>query len=72
MEQQAGRAGYQVYVLRLWRDQEAAAGRPEVWRCSLEDPRTRQRRAFASVDEMGLFLDAAAGAGQDDSVGQEV
>jgi hypothetical protein len=72
MEQQQGRMGYQVYVLRLWRDQDATAGRPEVWRCSLEDPRTRQRRAFSSVDEMGMFLDAAAGASRDDNVGQEV
>jgi hypothetical protein len=72
MEQQRGRAGYQVFVLRLWRDQEAGAGRPEVWRCSLEEPRTRQRRAFASVDEMGMFLDAVAGGDQGDNFEGEV
>ncbi len=65
-------ATYQVYVLRMWQEQDAAPGRPAVWRLSLEDPRTRQRRAFQSVDEMGLFLDARAGGRHDERINEEV
>ncbi len=72
MEQQPGQAGYQVYVLRMWRDQAAARDRPAVWRCSLEDPRTRQRRAFASPGELSQFLDAQAGAAHHEQTQEEV
>jgi len=65
-----GQRDYQVWVLRMWRDQDATAGRSAVWRCSLEDPRTRRRRAFGSVDEISLFLDAVAdGAPREDAEG---
>ncbi len=41
-------------ILRLWREGEGAGG---VWRCSVEDPRTKQRRGFASLAELLPFLD---------------
>lgn len=44
---------YQSYLLRLW-----AAGEEEntIWRASLEDPLTGQRRGFASLDDLFDFL----------------
>ena len=44
---------YQAYLLRLWLagDDDAA-----VWRASLEDPRTGERRGFADVDSLLAFL----------------
>ena len=44
---------YQAYLLRLWLagDDDAA-----VWRASLEDPRTGERRGFADVDGLLAFL----------------
>lgn len=41
-------------VLRLWREGE---GNGAVWRCSVEDPRTKQRRGFPSLAELLSFLD---------------
>lgn len=45
-----------VFVLRLWREQEGDAAAAEVWRCSLENPATRQRRGFAGVEELTGYL----------------
>ena len=44
---------YQAYLLRLWLtgDDDTA-----VWRASLEDPRTGERRGFADVDSLLAFL----------------
>lgn len=44
---------YQAYLLRLWLagDDDAA-----VWRASLEDPRTGERRGFADMDSLLAFL----------------
>jgi len=44
---------YQAYLLRLWvaGDDDAA-----VWRASLEDPRTGERRGFADVNDLLTFL----------------
>jgi hypothetical protein len=50
---------YISYLLRLWRvDGENEPHPPEkaVWRASLEDPNTRERKAFASLDELFDFL----------------
>jgi hypothetical protein len=50
---------YQVFILRMWQDQ--AAPNPGCWRFSLEDPRTSQRRGFASLESLAQFLEAQAG-----------
>lgn len=56
-ESSAARAsGYQVYLLRLWREPSGADGAGEGWRCSLEDPKTRHRRGFESVDDLVVYL----------------
>ena len=53
------RSDYVSYLLRLWRvDDDDGPPSPEkaVWRASLEDPNTRERRAFASLDDLFDFL----------------
>ena len=44
---------YQAYLLRLWLagDDDTA-----VWRASLEDPHTGERRGFADVSSLLAFL----------------
>lgn len=40
-------------ILRVWREGE---GVESVWRCSVEDPSSRQRRGFATLAELLPFL----------------
>jgi hypothetical protein len=47
---------YQSFILRLWQERSARPARPAVWRFSLEDPRTRQRKGFGSFEELTKFL----------------
>ena len=44
---------YLSYLLRLW--QIESRGRL-VWRASLEDARTGERRGFASIDALLIFV----------------
>jgi hypothetical protein len=44
---------YISYLLRLW--QIKSQGSP-VWRASLEEPHTGQRRGFASLEDLFDFL----------------
>ena len=46
---------YISYLLRLW--QAGDAGNP-VWRASLEDPHTRERKGFANLPALFAFLEA--------------
>lgn len=48
---------YHLLVLGLWLQPGEPAGRAGVWRISLEDPRTAQRRGFTSVEELAAYLD---------------
>jgi hypothetical protein len=44
---------YHIYLLRCWQERSTeAAERIQVWRFSLEDPRTGGRRGFASLDAL--------------------
>jgi len=47
---------YHAYLLRLWQtgDDESA-----VWRALLEDPRTGERRGFADLNSLFVFLHEA-------------
>ncbi len=45
--------GYRAYLVRLWR--VMSAGR-SVWRASVEDPHTGERRGFADLDALVAFL----------------
>lgn len=49
---------YYAYLLRCWREKpQAHLAHQSVWRFSLQDARTRQRRSFASLDELIAFLE---------------
>jgi hypothetical protein len=48
---------YQVYLLRLWREPLDDDTSPPVWRFSLEDSVTHQRRGFESLEALTAFLE---------------
>jgi hypothetical protein len=50
----AGGRSERAFILRIWREGEASG---TVWRCSVEDPRTLQRRGFSSLGELLHFLE---------------
>ena len=54
-------SSYRVYVLRSWQERTPAAEAPAVWRFSLEDPNTRQRRGFADLEALMSFLAVETG-----------
>lgn len=47
---------YRVYVLRSWQEEFPTCGTPAVWRFSLVDPFTKQRRGFADLESLMRFL----------------
>lgn len=47
------RRRYHAYLLRLWQTDE---GEAVVWRALLEDPRTGERRGFADLASLFVFL----------------
>jgi hypothetical protein len=57
---------YLSYLLRLWRVDGDNAAQPTanqaVWRASLENPHTGERKGFASLDDLFDFLREQAGA----------
>jgi hypothetical protein len=61
--------------LRLWRvsgEDEPQSPEKAVWRASLEDPNTRERRAFAGLDELFDFLRERTGQVTWDQVASDV
>ena len=47
---------YRAYLLRFWEERSQHAGDGGVWRFSLEDLHTQERRGFATLEEMVAFL----------------
>jgi hypothetical protein len=47
---------YNAYILRLWQERSASPARPAVWRFSLENTHTRQRRGFGDLEGLTAFL----------------
>jgi hypothetical protein len=47
---------YVAYLLRLWRVVSDDGAHSPVWRASVEDPHTGQRRGFADLDRLYDFL----------------
>ena len=47
---------YRSYLLACWEERSRGPDGPVVWRFSLEDPRTGQRRAFADPEALAAFL----------------
>ena len=45
---------YLSYLLRLWQTESGGEG---VWRASLEDPRTGERKGFANLTDLFTFLE---------------
>ena len=52
------RDSYLVFVVRLWKERAASPRRPAVWRFSLEEPRSRWREGFESLEALTSFLQA--------------
>ena len=57
-------AGYQSYLLRLWR---ANSGGQPVWRLSLESVQTGTCRSFATLEQLCAFLKEQAGSDPDEA-----
>lgn len=50
---------YLAYIVRCWQEHSVQAGRETwVWRFSLQNPRTKQRRAFATLEALLISLQA--------------
>lgn len=48
---------YRAYLLRLWKVHIPAGDGPaNGWRASLEEPQTRERLAFATIERLFAFL----------------
>jgi hypothetical protein len=47
---------YRSYLLTVWEERSQDPDVSVIWRFSLQDPRTGQRRGFASLEEMVSFL----------------
>lgn len=43
---------YRAYLLRFWEERGQHPSLPTVWRYSLEDPHTGERRGFASLEAL--------------------
>ena len=49
---------YRAYLLRCWAEHSPSTAAPAVWRYSLEDPHTGERRAFADLAALMAYLEA--------------
>jgi len=56
-----------VHLLTIWQERPAQGDQPALWRFSLEDARTRQRRGFADLAALVAFLQAQMEDGETDS-----
>jgi hypothetical protein len=57
---------YRSYLLAFWEERSRDPDGPVVWRFSLEDPRTGQRRGFAGPEALAAFLRAELSGGKDE------
>ena len=48
---------YRSYVLTFWEERGREPDLPVVWRFSLQDPRTGQRRGFATLEALIAALE---------------
>ena len=47
---------YRSYLLTVWEERSEELEAPSSWRFSLEEARTGQRRGFASLEALLVFL----------------
>ncbi|MBV7328145.1 hypothetical protein KFU94_07770 [Chloroflexi bacterium TSY] len=59
---------YRVYLLTVWQERSGSPDHPGVWRFSLEDPHSKQRRGFVSVAALVAALQEGALEGEDEPV----
>ena len=52
---------YRSYLLTFWEERSQDPAASPVWRFSLEDPRTGQRRGFANLKELTDALEQKMG-----------
>jgi hypothetical protein len=52
---------YRTYLLIFWEERSQDPAAPAVWRFSLEDPRTGQRRGFADLEMLIAALEQEMG-----------
>ena len=57
---------YRSYLLTFWEERGRDPQTPVVWRFSLEDPRTGQRRGFSGLEEVMAFLQTELVGNQDE------
>ncbi|MCB8969064.1 MAG: hypothetical protein H6665_00945 [Ardenticatenaceae bacterium] len=50
---------YHAFLLRCWQESTSNPNAASAWRFSLEDAHSRQRRGFASLEELITFLEAS-------------
>ena len=58
-----------LYVLTLWQERPEIDDQPAVWRYSLEDPYSGERRGFGSLDGVTAFLRDRVGGGAEGNGG---
>jgi hypothetical protein len=47
-----------IYLVTIWQERPASPDEPAVWRVSVEDARTGERRAFADLEQLQTFLES--------------
>jgi len=57
MDQLSLPTNYRIFLLTVWRDDNAAANKA-VLRFSVHDPRSGQRRGFSEMESLLAFLEA--------------
>ena len=56
---------YQAYMLRCWREEQAAPDGSSRWRFSVEEVlHERRQRGFTSLEALFAFLEAALAGGE--------
>ncbi len=62
MDQLSLSRNYRIFLLTVWRDDDAVANKA-VLRFSVHDPRSGQRRGFSEMEGLLAFLEARLDAG---------
>lgn len=58
---------YRTYLLTFWEERSHDPAASAVWRFSLEDPRTGERRGFADLETLLVALEEEVSGGRHDS-----
>jgi hypothetical protein len=64
-----GECRYLSFLLRLWRINQNGC---EIWRASLENPRTGERRGFVSLEALIMFLLQKTQDGEEDKQNNQI